>query len=427
MSFIKYFIFAALAICVVWSCSKKQDPMPVSDNHAPVEEPIMEPEPVATVPPPSTGSGTDTSNPWISGNMCPEESDATARTAFIQDEYIVVLENASKNQRMGNSHDRMRDVMRRANISTGSVHDYYERITGFSARMSADQARQLADDPEVAFVEPDFILSLQQEDVNVETLTSTQHIPWGIRRVGGAGNGKGKTAWIMDSGIDMNHPDLAIDKRRSKSFVEGIESPDDDNGHGTHVAGTIAALDNGIGVVGVAAGATVISVKVMNSEGKGRVSAIIKGIDYVAANGKAGDVVNFSIGGAGISQSLERAVINASSKGIYFAMAAGNDAEYACRNSPQRLNGNFLYTISAIDSTDRFARFSNFGNGPVDFAAPGVRVLSTWPGGKYAYSSGTSMAAPHAAGLMLLNGSNIKTSGFVRNDPDGVADPIAHR
>jgi len=107
-------------------------------------------------------------------------------------------------------------------------------------------------------------------------------------------------------------------------------------------------------------------------------------------------------------------------------MAAGNDKEPARNFSPGRANGANIFTVSAIDSLDNFAGFSNYGNDVVDYAAPGVRILSTYIGGKYAYMSGTSMAAPHMAGLLLLKGRNIVTSGAAKNDPDGTADPIAH-
>jgi subtilisin family serine protease len=199
---------------------------------------------------------------------------------------------------------------------------------------------------------------------------------------------------------------------------------DDGNGHGTHVAGTIAAINNGIGVVGVAAGATAIPVKVLDSRGSGSYSGVIAGVDYVGANGAKGDVANMSLGGP-VSQALDDAVKGASDNGIIFTLAAGNSSEDANESSPARINGTNIYTISAMNSSDNWASFSNFGNPPVDYCAPGVSIKSTWKDGSYNTISGTSMAAPHAAGVLLLGAAN--SDGTVIGDPDGSPDPIIHR
>jgi subtilisin family serine protease len=177
--------------------------------------------------------------------------------------------------------------------------------------------------------------------------------------------------------------------------------------------------------VGVAANATVVAIRVLDAAGSGTSSGVIAGIDYVSANAKVGDVANMSLGG-GASQAIDDAVLNASYKGILFALAAGNNSGNAALNSPARVNGANIFTISAMDSNDNWASFSNFGNPPVDYCMPGVYINSTWIGDGYATSSGTSMATPHMAGVLLLRGKAFTLSGSVKNDPDGVIDRIAH-
>lgn len=263
-------------------------------------------------------------------------------------------------------------------------------------------------------------VKLQQTRSGKATTTQpAQSIPWGISHVGGVKTGTGKTAWVIDTGIDYTHPDLKVDTQRAKSFVS--RRANDDNGHGTHVAGTIAALNNSIGVVGVAAGATVVPVKVLDQAGSGYLSDVIAGVDYVAQNGKAGDVANLSLGG-GYYQPLNDAVLRAAAKGIKFALAAGNSTQDVAMTSPASTNGVNVFTISAIDSSNRLASFSNYGAG-IDYAAPGVGINSTWMGGGYRTLSGTSMATPHVAGLLLLGNPGI--SGVVQNDRDAYPEGIA--
>jgi subtilisin family serine protease len=219
----------------------------------------------------------------------------------------------------------------------------------------------------------------------------------------------------------LNHPDLTVDVSRSRTFLGGTSTPDDQNGHGTHVAGTIAAIDNTIGVVGVAAGATVVAVRVLDRRGSGTTSGVIAGVNYVASVGVSGDVANMSLGGS-VSKSLDDAVLAASAK-VKFTLAAGNETDNANNHSPARVNGTNVYTVSAMDKVDKFAYFSNYGNPPVDYCAPGVSIYSTYKDGGYATLSGTSMAAPHVAGILALG--NLRSDSYVLSDPDGNADPIA--
>jgi subtilisin family serine protease len=189
------------------------------------------------------------------------------------------------------------------------------------------------------------------------------------------------------------------------------------------VAGTIAAINNNCDVVGVAAGATVVGVRVLDNSGSGSWAGVIAGVDYVAANADAGDVANMSLGG-GYSQAVNDAVSNSAATGVNFALAAGNSGVHAVGYSPASTEGTGIYTVSAIDSGDVFAWFSNFGNPPVDCAAPGVGVLSSKRGGGTTTYSGTSMAAPHVAGLLLFGLPNF--DGTALDDPDGNADDICH-
>lgn len=294
---------------------------------------------------------------------------------------------------------------------------------GVVATMTEAQLENIKKDASVRSVEPDRIVALS----TCFTVVAPTLITWNVSKVG-YGDGTGKTAWIVDTGIDFDHPDLNVDQTRSKSFIANVASADDENGHGTHVAGIIGAKNNDIGVLGVASGATLVSLRVLDKDGKGTLSSIIQALSYINANAKAGDVVNLSVGeDEEPSDVLDQQVQAIAAKGIYIAIAAGNDSKAADLFSPGRTNADNIFTVSAVDSLDNFASFSNYGNDVVDFAAPGVRILSTYMGGKYAKMSGTSMATPHVAGLLLLKGRNISYSGTALNDPDGTPDKIVHK
>ena len=306
-------------------------------------------------------------------------------------------------------------------------------LKGFAGEFTPAEVVQLRQDERVAYVEQDRIISLGKPVKNpkgpnitpiTEPSTGTQVVPYGISRVG-YGDGTGKTAWIIDSGIDLDHPDLNVDVARSRTFVSGTNSADDTNGHGTHVAGTIGAKNNTTGVIGVAANAQLVAVRVLDGSGNGTSSGLIAGIDYVAANGKKGEVANISLG-SGAVQAIDDAVLRASSTGILFAVAAGNSSDNANNYSPARVNGTNIFTISAMDNNNRWASFSNFGNPPVDYCMPGVDIHSTWLNGSYNIISGTSMATPHMTGVLLLKGKRFTINGYVTGDPDGKKDPVAH-
>ena len=302
---------------------------------------------------------------------------------------------------------------------------YTNVYPGFAARLNARQVARLQADPRVKSITPDQVVTLVKPTGKPSPQPPAQSTPWGITRVGGATNYTGTAkAWVIDTGIDLDHPDLNVDAALGKSFVSRVTSPNDDNGHGSHCSGIIAAKNNEVGVVGVAAGATVVPVKVLDRRGSGYMSWIIGGVDYVAANGKAGDVANLSLGG-GAYQELDDAVIALGSKGVQVSIAAGNSSADANNYSPARANGTNLYTISAMDINNNFASFSNFGNPPIEYCAPGVSILSCYKDAGYTTMSGTSMAAPHVAGLLLLG--TVKTDGYVTGDKDTTPDPIAHK
>ena len=312
-------------------------------------------------------------------------------------------------------------------VNAQLTHVYSVAIRGFSANMAPQAVERMkANNPNIAYCEQDQVITVvpitaQAKPGGGGTVQPPQETPWGIARVNGGGAGTFATAWIIDTGLTFDHPDLRTDMARSRSFLSRDTSPVDQNGHGTHVAGTIAALDNSIGVIGVAPGATVVAVRVLDRRGSGTNSGVIAGVDYVAQNGRAGDVANMSLGG-GVSQALDDAVVGASAGGVRFALAAGNESDNANNHSPARANGPNVYTVSAFSIGDKWASFSNYGNPPIDFAEPGVSIKSTWLSGGYNTISGTSMATPHLAGLLLAGA--IKAGGNVAGDPDGNPDII---
>lgn len=351
-------------------------------------------------------------------------NEVDASNQIIPGKYIVVFkENINLRGRSIEMRNKALSKMRGQGVAEANLGFVYSHtIQGFSVSMGPTEAARLANDPDVAYVEQDQIVSISQKKPGSGGGTTGQRVPWGITAVKGISNYTGTgVAWVIDSGIDLDHPDLNVDVARSRDFTGSVVGADDENGHGSHVAGTIAAKNNTIGVIGVAPNAKVVAVKVLNRRGSGQWSGVIAGVDYVGQNGVVGDVANMSLGG-GLVQSLNDAVVKASSK-VKFALAAGNESTDAATRSPASANGTNIFTVSAHDSGKKWASFSNFGNPPIDYCAPGVSILSTWKGGAYNTISGTSMATPHVAGILLVG--SIQNGGQVSGDPDGSPDILA--
>lgn len=344
----------------------------------------------------------------------------------IPDSYICMFKTGA----VGRGAEQANAAAAARSVGATVTHVYSTAIKGFAARLPAQAVdRLVASNPTIASCEQDQFVTLvpiraeAKPSAGGTTTQPAQSTPWGVSRVlrnSSFSTGPFATAWVIDTGIDPKHPDLTVDTARSRSFIS-TTSYVDANGHGTHVAGTIAARNNTIGVIGVAPGATLVAVRVLDQRGSGSNSGVIAGVDYVASAGRAGDVANMSLGG-GISTALDTAVQNAAARGIRFTIAAGNSAAFAGNSSPARAEGANIFTVSAFGSGDIFATFSNFGNPPIDFAEPGVSIRSTWLSGGYNTISGTSMAAPHLAGLLLAG--TVGADGAVLNDPDGKPDPI---
>lgn len=277
-------------------------------------------------------------------------------------------------------------------------HVFTATIRGFAVRLTAQQIADLERNMLVARIEADGTMT-----VTVQTL------PWGIDRIDAdisstkAGDGSGAVtsvnAYIIDTGIDAGHVDLNV-----LTHVNFAGGPNTDcNGHGTHVAGTVAARDNTVDVVGVAPGAPLTGVKVLGCGGTGSTSSVIKGIDWVTANARRPAVANMSLGG-GASQTLDDAVRRSAGSGVFYSIAAGNNGADACNASPARAGAgtdNGIMTTAATDQSNAEPSWSNYGS-CVDVWAPGVSILSTRRKGGTTTMSGTSMAAPHTGGTGAL-------------------------
>lgn len=380
---------------------------------------------------------------------------------IIPDSYIIKLNpNAVVN-------DTVTDI---ETFHGGQVsHVYKHAFHGFAARIPPARLKQLQQDSRIIAIYPDRVITLDAVNSTPINTTAVQIIPTGIRRINGplsstnAGNGSGTVnvnVAVIDTGIAA-HSDLTVAGGYNCSsgwptaFTDG-------NGHGTHVAGTIGAKDNSLGVVGVAPGARLWAVRVLNNAGSGSTSTVVCGINWVTANSSTKNirVANMSLGGTGTDAGgcsgdpMHQAICNAVSAGVTFVVAAGNEADNAANHTPAAYNE--VITVSAladfdgvagglgaptcrVDEDDTLANFSNFGP-DIDVIAPGVCIQSTWIGNAYKTISGTSMAAPHVAGAAALylashpgaSPAVVKTailgagsnSWNAATDPDGIKEPL---
>lgn len=340
-------------------------------------------------------------------------------------------------------------------------HGRFGIINGFVAHMSHGAATALSHDPRVRQVSPDVVVRAYAKPATppgksknggggggsilptcpAPPPTSLEQVPTGVTRIDAQAawarghKGDGVKVAVIDTGIDMCHPDLAANYLEGTNFVDSSQPPRDDNGHGTHVAGIIAAPQNGTGVVGVAPNAKFLAAKVLDASGAGSLSTIISALDWAVQKGAR--VVNLSLGAPDVWCAIGlcgggtecTAIANATASGVVVVVAAGNSADEALSYTPANCQDSV--TVSALDaSTDQFASFSNHsiyywdvdGNGAftlndhpvVDIIAPGVNVLSTMPtydvtlttaygiSKNYGVLSGTSMATPHVAGAAAL-------------------------
>jgi subtilisin len=276
----------------------------------------------------------------------------------------------------------------------GQVKHQYKFMDTMLVSMPEAAAEALKKNPNVSYVEEDQM-----------AYATAQTTPWGIThikadQVHATGNtGSGVKVAILDTGIDSSHGDLNVSG--GASFVSGEPNAlSDGNGHGTHVAGTVAALNNTAGVIGVAHTASIYAVKVLDSSGSGTYSGIIQGIEWAVANNM--DVINMSLGGSSGSTALQQACDNAYNSGVLVVAAAGNSGTRGKQNTigyPAKYAS--VMAVGAVDSSNTRASFSSVGS-ELEVMAPGVNILSSVPGNGYDSYNGTSMASPHVAGAAAL-------------------------
>jgi subtilisin family serine protease len=281
----------------------------------------------------------------------------------------------------------------------GSVNKTFSTaLNGYTATLSATEARRLAADPAVASVE-------QNQRVQMDATQS--NAPWGLDRIDQTSlplsgtytypdtAGSGVTVYVIDTGVRITHSDFGGRASYGYDAVDGDTTAQDGNGHGTHVASTVAGS-----TYGVAKKANIVGVRVLNNSGSGTTAGVVAGIDWVTANHSGPSVANMSLGG-GASTALDTAVRNSIADGVTYAVAAGNSSANASSYSPARVTE--AITVGATTSSDARASYSNYGS-VLDIFAPGSSITAGWYTSDTATNtiSGTSMATPHVAGAAAV-------------------------
>ncbi|MCP3822201.1 S8 family peptidase [Streptomyces sp. A3M-1-3] len=317
--------------------------------------------------------------------------------AAIADSWIVVLNSGAKS-----TPDSVAREL--ASRHAGRLsHVYRTAVKGFSVRMTEARARKVAADPRVAYVE---------QDSKVAVTDTQSNATWGIDRIDQRNlplsgtytyntTASNVSVYVIDTGLRTSHSEFGGRASIGTDTVGDGQNGNDCHGHGTHVGATAAGA-----TYGVAKGAKVVGVRVLNCDGSGSNSGVIAGVDWVTSNAVKPAVANMSLGG-GANTSLDNAVRNSIASGVSYSIAAGNGnifgfPEKACNVSPARVTE--AITVGATDSSDKRASFSNYGT-CLDLFAPGVNITSAWKDSDTATKtiSGTSMAAPHTAGAAALH------------------------
>ncbi|KAJ6440120.1 serine protease precursor protein [Purpureocillium lavendulum] len=296
-----------------------------------------------------------------------------------------------------------------SDIKADADYTYSHSFHGFAASLSPEEVEKLRSNPQVDFLEQDAVVTISatQENADWGLARLSSQKPGGTTYTYDDSAGEGTCAYIIDTGVDVEHPEF---EGRAKFLANYVDKDNTDgNGHGTHVSGTIGSK-----TYGVAKKTQIFGVKVLDANGSGQNSGVIAGMEFVAKDGPGqscpkGVVVNMSLGG-GQSSAVNQAAANIVKAGLFLAVAAGNDGADAAGYSPASEESACTVGATAID--DSLATYSNFG-AVVDVLAPGTDITSTWPGGKTNKISGTSMASPHVAGIgAYFLGLGQKASGL---------------
>ncbi len=340
----------------------------------------------------------------------------------IPDSYIVVLKEGA-------------DPRSVAAVAAANPRFVYEAaLNGFAATLNAGQLNALRNNPNVEYIEQDQVMTTDATQSNAT---------WGLDRINQRNlpldgsytytyTGSGVRAYIIDTGLQANHPQFGTRAQNVYNAISG-ESAADCNGHGTHVGGTVGGSTHG-----VAKAVLLRGVKVLSCSGSGSTSGVIAGIDWVRVNHVKPAIANMSLGG-GKTDAQNTAVTNLSNAGVFVAVAAGNENADACTKSPASTP--VAYTTAASDKTDTRATFSNYGS-CVDAYAPGVGITSAWINSGTNTISGTSMASPHVAGVSALIKhrygdissasvtsylNNALTASKIKNNPSGTKNALLYK